>query len=137
MLTILGSEKGVFPVLFGRNEAFVGHYAILDDLLKCLPPAAHPQNRQLTVLYGLGGVGKTQIALESAHCVYEAHPDCFIFWVPAIDLTSINVAYRSIGEALGVEGVEDEKADIRKVVHTALVRDDTGPWLLIFDNADN
>ncbi|KAM3562111.1 hypothetical protein MY1884_002017 [Beauveria asiatica] len=126
-----------FLVPFGRNEAFVGRDVVLDALRKRIPPTAHPNDCQRTALEGLGGIGKTQIALEAAYSIHDAYPDCSVFWVPAVDPASLEKAYRDIGQALGVKGLNDEKADVRVLVHAALTRDDAGPWLWIIDNADD
>ncbi|KAI1178130.1 P-loop containing nucleoside triphosphate hydrolase protein [Nemania sp. FL0916] len=131
------SKKGHFLVPFGRNEAFVGRKDIIDNLLKRVPPVVQPHDCQRTALEGLGGVGKTQIALETAYRVHSTYPDCSIFWVPALDSEISYKAYREIGEALGVKGIDNEEADVRGLVHAVLARDDIGPWLLILDNADD
>ncbi len=122
---------------FGRNEAFVGRSAVLDHLLQRLPPAANPHDCQRTALEGLGGIGKTQLALEAAYRVHDVQPDCSVFWVPAMNPAFLDKAYRDIGRALGVKGLDDDKADVRALVYAALARDDTGPWLWIIDNADD
>ncbi|KAI6354993.1 hypothetical protein MCOR25_008387 [Pyricularia grisea] len=85
-----------FSVPFGRNESFVGREEILSKLLERLPPDAHPDACQRTVIHGLGGIGKTQVGIKAAHRVRAAHPDCSVFWVPAVDMTMINNAYRDI-----------------------------------------
>ncbi|KAK0707016.1 hypothetical protein B0T26DRAFT_482594 [Lasiosphaeria miniovina] len=95
--TALASKKRPFLVPFGRNEAFVGRDAILDRLLTRLPPTANPHDCQRTALEGLGGIGKTQLALEAAYRVHQVHPDCSVFWLPAVDPASLNKAYRDIG----------------------------------------
>ncbi len=130
-------EKRHFLVPFGRIETFVGREAVLDRLLTRLLPAAYRHDCQRTAIEGLGGVGKTQLALEAAYRVRDAHPDCSVFWVPAVDLASLDKAYREIGQALGVKGLDGDEADVRVLVHAALGQDDAGPWLWIIDNADD
>ncbi|KAK7954370.1 phosphorylase superfamily protein [Apiospora saccharicola] len=136
-----GSEnsrrKSHFLVPFSRNENFVGREDILGQLLERLPPTAQPNACQRTVIEGLGGIGKTQVAIEAAYHVRQAHPDCSVFWVPAVDMTMFENAYREIGQALEVKGIEDDKADVKALVKAALGRDEVGPWLLIIDNADD
>ncbi|KAI1382500.1 uncharacterized protein F4822DRAFT_435520, partial [Hypoxylon trugodes] len=88
-------------------------------------------------LEGLGGIGKTQIALETAYQVRDKHPDCSVFWVPAVDATSFENAYRDIGHQLGVKGIEDDKADAKMLVKAALSHKSAGSWLLVIDNADD
>jgi hypothetical protein len=50
--------------LFGRNEGFVGCEPILHQLLERIPPSANKDDYQHTVIEGLGGVSKAQIALR-------------------------------------------------------------------------
>ncbi|KAH9435342.1 hypothetical protein MCOR02_004286 [Pyricularia oryzae] len=78
------------------NESFVGREEILSKLLERLPPDAHPDACQRTVIHGLGGIGKTQVGIEAAHRVRAAHPDCSVFWVPAVEMTMFDNAYRDI-----------------------------------------
>ena len=124
-------------VPFGRNKDFVGREPILKELLKRIPPNRDKNDCQRTAIEGLGGVGKTQIALEAAFRVREAHPDCSVFWVPAVDATSFENAFRAIARRLNVKGVEDDKADVKALVKDALSQDGVGSWLLIIDNADD
>ncbi|KAH7143372.1 P-loop containing nucleoside triphosphate hydrolase protein [Fusarium sp. MPI-SDFR-AT-0072] len=126
-----------FMVPFGRNKGFVGRKSILDELLKKVPPVVDEDDCQRTAIEGLGGVGKTQIALEAAHRVHDTHPDCSVFWVPAIDAASFENAYREIGQRLEISGIDDEKADIKTMVKVALSQENAGTWLLIIDNADD
>jgi hypothetical protein len=43
-----------------------------------------------------------------------------VFWVPAISQESFKFAYREIGVRLGVPGITEDNADIRKLVKGAL-----------------
>ncbi|XDG04957.1 hypothetical protein ABKA04_004572 [Annulohypoxylon sp. FPYF3050] len=126
-----------FMVSLGRNKNFVGREVILQQLLGRIPPGANRDDCQRTTLEGLGGVGKTQIALEVAYQVRDQYPDCSVFWVPAVDATRFENAYRDIGRHLGVTGIEDSQADVKTVVKAALSRENAGEWLLIVDNADD
>ncbi|KAK0724150.1 hypothetical protein B0H67DRAFT_640719 [Lasiosphaeris hirsuta] len=140
--TVLDSRNS-FPqgrywtVPLGRNEQFVGREAILQNLLARIPPSAHEDDCQRTVVDGLGGVGKTQIALEAAFRVRDAHPDCSVFWVPAIDAETFENEYRAIGRLLKAPGIDEGAADVKTLVETALSSDSTGSWLLIVDNAND
>jgi hypothetical protein len=117
-------------VPFGRNKDFVGRETILTDLVAKILPSGDEHDCQRTAIEGLGGVGKTQIALETAFRIGDAHPDCSIFWVPAVDATTFENAYRAIGQQLKVPGIEEEKADVKALVKAALSHDSVGSWLL-------
>ncbi|KAI1132153.1 hypothetical protein F5Y10DRAFT_6263 [Nemania abortiva] len=126
-----------FMVPFGRNGDFVGRDAILKQLFERIPPSASKDDCQRTAVEGLGGIGKTQVALEAAYQVRDTYPDCSIFWVPAVDLTSFENAYREIGKLLNIPGIDDDKADVKLLVKAGLEHARTGSWLLIIDNADD
>ncbi|KAI1132527.1 hypothetical protein F5Y10DRAFT_196580 [Nemania abortiva] len=126
-----------WAVPFGRNEDFVGREAILHQLLERIPPGANKDDCQYTALEGLGGIGKTQIALEAAFRIHGKYPDCSVLWVPAINATTFESAYRSIGRRFDIVGIDADKADVKMLVKTALSREDSGRWLLIIDNADD
>lgn len=78
-----------------RNRQFVGRETALLHLDRILHDTSPDSNFRLAVLYGTGGVGKTQIALEYAYLSrfkYSA-----IFW---IDGSSRESALHGIGEYL-------------------------------------
>ncbi|UKZ67791.1 uncharacterized protein TrAtP1_008949 [Trichoderma atroviride] len=129
--------KAHFLVPFGRNKNFVGRQAILSRLLEKIRPGGNKEDCQRTVIEGLGGVGKTQIALEAVYVLHNEHPGCSIFWVPAIDATSFENGYRNIGKQLNVKGIDQDMADIKQLVKTALSEESSGSWLLVIDNADD
>ncbi|KAI0428647.1 hypothetical protein F5Y09DRAFT_343467 [Xylaria sp. FL1042] len=130
-------DKSHFMVPLERNEDFVGREAILAKLLDLIPPSTNEDVCQRTIIEGLGGVGKTQIALEAAHRVGRAYPTCSVFWVPAVSATSFENAYREIGRLLGTKGTDEEMADVKSLVKAALSHESVTSWLLIIDNADD
>ncbi|KAI1317055.1 kinesin light chain 3 [Xylariaceae sp. FL0255] len=134
---VLKTQGSHFMVPFGRNENFVGREAILEQLLERISPDSKRDDCQRTTVEGLGGIGKTQIALEAAYQVRDSYPDCSVFWVPAIDLTSFENAYREVGKLLQLPGINDDKADVKMLVKTGLSQESAGSWLLIVDNADD
>ena len=127
-------SRGHFVVPFGRNESFVVRHAILDWLLPRICPQANEDDCQYTAIEGLGGIGKSQIALEAA---YRLRDQCSIFWVPVVDAPTFENAYREIGHKLKVAGIERDGADVKNLVKQALNDDASGDWLLIVDNADD
>lgn len=123
-------------VPLGRNRAFVGRDAILDELMRTVPPQADSQDCQRVAIEGLGGIGKTQIALEVAFRLQEKDPNCSVFWVPAVSQATFENGYRNIGRELNFPGIDDDKADVKALVAAALSKS-TGRWCLIIDNIDD
>ncbi|GAB1315441.1 hypothetical protein MFIFM68171_05651 [Madurella fahalii] len=129
-----------FLVPYTRNPAFVERSGILEQLNYQLgyglPQADHRSQRR-TALYGLGGVGKTQIALAYAYWLEESFPDVSVLWVHASSAERFREAYSSIAQELRVPGYDDPKADVLSLVKTWLQSKENGRWLMVIDNADN
>lgn len=123
-------------VPLGRNRAFVGRDAILDELMRTVPPQTDPQDCQRVAIEGLGGIGKTQIALEVAFRLQEKDPNCSVFWVPAVSEATFENGYRNIGRALSLPGIDNDQTDVKALVAAALSKS-TGRWCLIIDNIDD
>jgi hypothetical protein len=88
-------------------------------------------------IYGLGGCGKSALALEFAYRVLADRAADRVFWVPAISQDSFALAYRDIATSLRIPGISDNNADINKLIKDTLSADSSGTWLMIVDNADD
>lgn len=92
------------------------------------------EGAKVCVLTGLGGVGKTRVALEVAHRMRGQRD---VWWINVTELDTamqqlglrLNVPKGTLGEAMSTRNVPD-------VIWRALDAHDR-PWLLVFDNADN
>ena len=116
-----------------RNAAFTGRDDVLDRLRDQLVGSSQAVVLPLA-LYGYGGVGKTQIALEYAHR-YMAEYDV-VWWVPSEQRELINPALAELARELGLP-VGDNFAGAAQAAREALrLGSPYARWLLIFDNAD-
>jgi len=88
-------------------------------------------------IFGLGGVGKTQVSLEFAYRRRESNPDCSVFWIPATDQSAFEQVYLQIGQMLKIPGIDANGADVKQLVKDTMSKKSIGPWLLIVDNADD
>jgi hypothetical protein len=88
-------------------------------------------------IYGLGGCGKTALALEAAYRTRERQPARAVLWVPAVSRESFKQAYREIGERLSIPGIADDNADVEQLVKARLSDKGFGQWLMVVDNADD
>ncbi len=68
---VVGQAKGLRVVPYARNTRFVGRDTQLRDLEKRL---RHNKNHNRVAIVGLGGVGKSRVALEYAYVRREANP---------------------------------------------------------------
>ncbi|CAG7917496.1 unnamed protein product [Penicillium olsonii] len=126
------SKTSHWIVPFARNSRFVGRQQEINYIEKLIVSAASPTK---VSVYGLGGIGKTQIALEIAYLVREKVPECSIFWIPCVSYESVEQAYMKIASAMGISGTEPAK--MKEQVKSSLSQENAGKWLLIFDNADD
>lgn len=117
-----------------RNPHFVGREAELQTLHDKLTSGETAVIHQPEALYGLGGVGKTEIAAEYAHRHsgdYEV-----VWWIRAEQEDSIRAALISLGRQLGLKDFHPEERDYssRLVLDALRAGKPHEHWLLIFDN---
>jgi NB-ARC domain-containing protein len=123
-----GPEVSNLPA---RNPNFSGR----DDLLKELDASLQAGSAAAVVpmgaLHGLGGVGKTELALEFA---YRFASDYDItWWIPAEQPTSAIAALATLAGRLGVEELADQAEMVTGLFDRLRQRD---RWLLVYDNAE-
>jgi hypothetical protein len=88
-------------------------------------------------LVGLGGVGKSQLAIEYAHRIREAQPETWVFWVHAGRQARVQEGFRTIADAVKLPGRNQSKANIPYLVHGWLSNERNGRWIIIIDSADD
>ncbi|KAI0544963.1 acyl transferase/acyl hydrolase/lysophospholipase [Xylaria curta] len=113
-----------------RNEHFVGRTETLELLNRKLFAGG---GHRRVCLYGLGGVGKTQVALRIA---YEAKDirGIVVLWLPAASNAAFQQACTKAAERLAIEAAKD--ADPKQLLQQYLNSGKAGKWLLIIDNID-
>lgn len=115
---------------FERNLRFVGRQ---DEIQKLEDFISVPDGAKKLAVTGLGGVGKTQIALELAYRMRDREPECSIFWILCISYEAVEQVYMSIAQMVGLHDVELAEVKERLRIYFSQTKE---KWLLIFDNAD-
>jgi nucleoside phosphorylase len=116
---------------YHRNRNFTGRSSLLDKLRKDLTTGQYTALTQAVT--GLGGVGKTQLALEYAY----RHIDDYevIWWVRSEDPAILANDYIELADRLGLEKSSGKTEELIEPVRQWF-ENNTG-WVLIFDNAQN
>ncbi len=114
-----------------RNPYFTGRDEDLDELHRALTTEGRAALGQ--AIAGLGGIGKTQTAVEYCH----RHRDAYaaVFWVRAETVEEIRTGFADVARSLALPAAEAADQD---AIVAAVVRwlEDNDGWLLVFDNAD-
>jgi Tetratricopeptide repeat/Caspase domain len=131
------TEGGLVPDVWGslpyRNKNFTGRSELLGSIRKLLTAPSGASTP--LALRGIGGVGKTQVALEYAYRYREFYD--VVWWISADEESLVPSSIASLGPRLnlpyGGAGLDESAA----VTLDALrVGKPYARWLLIFDHAE-
>jgi hypothetical protein len=127
------APTGALPEIWNveaRNPGFCGRdteMAALRERLQLPGPAV------VQALHGIGGVGKTQLAVEYA---YRNHEDYdLVWWLSAEQPELIGEQYAALGTELGLAGRFGDSTAVARLVKAHLRTHDR--WLVVFDNAES
>jgi tetratricopeptide (TPR) repeat protein len=121
-------------VPYRRNPFFTGREDILAQLHAALHNSKAAALTQTQAISGLGGIGKTQIAVEYAYR-YRNHYQA-ILWIAASSREAFTADFVMLAALLDVPEQHEQDQDIvvRAVRRWLTTHSD---WLLILDNVDN
>lgn len=123
-----------FFVPFERNQWFTGRKVFLQCLHEKFVNETPHEWHYRVALYGMGGIGKTQVALEYAHAYKTFYHQ--VYWISAVSRASFLAGYQTVAEIAGLPIIPDAKRrDIAADVLKWLNQEQN--WLLVIDNLDD
>jgi TIR domain/Tetratricopeptide repeat/NB-ARC domain len=124
---------GMLPTVWNvgpRNPGFVGRDAMIVQLREQLRSGGRAV---VQALHGMGGVGKTQVAIEYAHRYAGAYE--VVWWVSAEKTSLIGEQYAALATELDVAPPRADTASAVGALRAYLRGHDR--WLLVLDNAES
>uniref|UniRef100_A0AAU1LNJ2 FxSxx-COOH system tetratricopeptide repeat protein n=1 Tax=Streptomyces sp. NBC_00148 TaxID=2903626 RepID=A0AAU1LNJ2_9ACTN len=118
-----------------RNPGFTGRSLVLERMRDQLGGGMAVVLPQPQTLYGLGGVGKTQVALEYVHR-FMADYD-LVWWISSEQTDDVIAGLAELAVRLGAQGGDDMAAASQEAVDLLRRGVPSDRWLLVFDNADD
>jgi cellulose biosynthesis protein BcsQ len=115
---------------YQRNDHFTGRKELVKELRSKLVEVVPGQWNHRLALYGLGGVGKTQLALHYAY-KYQSEYER-VYWISAATQSTLITGFGEIAKQANI--AHGSNADLVEAVVNWLNGIDN--WLLVIDNLD-
>jgi hypothetical protein len=122
----------VWNVPYPRNSFFIGRDEILTRLRTQLQTGQATALSQPQAIIGLGGIGKTQIAVEYAYRFQQDYQ--LVLWARAENTEALTSSYVTIATMLNLPEYEAQEQEITIQAVKSWLQTHSG-WLLILDNA--
>jgi NB-ARC domain len=122
-------------VPYGLNPRFFSRADEVRQVRQTLDPQEGTDKLRVMSIYGLGGVGKTQLALHYANTslsLYEV-----VAWIPAESQIKMTQALSVLAKNLGLPKAKESEDDYQAILKVRDWLNSSGhSFLLIFDNVD-
>jgi len=117
-----------------RNVHFIGRTRLLEQIHRTLSP--HNAAAKPVALLGLGGVGKSSLAIEYAHLYAAAYDG--IWWITADNHPALIDGLAQLAAELGGghRGIEKRHEELARAA-LARIAGSAKPWLLVYDNVES
>ncbi len=116
---------------------FIGREAELKQMRVTLLPNSHSLTRKVLILGGMGGIGKTQLAITYAKQHHTSYSS--IFWLNATSESALTTSLRRLAPQILHSETVDQLDDhqLWTQISLWLSKLENARWLLIFDNYDD
>jgi hypothetical protein len=117
-----------------RVSQFIGRKAILDEIDDTFKETTSTPT--VVVSLGMGGQGKTQIALEYCQQLYSGGRFTSVFWVDAMNPNTLDRSFKTLSDTLSNSTRSFADTDSRISFVKTKISCMTQRWLFVFDNFD-
>ncbi|KAF8313376.1 hypothetical protein F5887DRAFT_510793, partial [Amanita rubescens] len=122
----------LLPPLRHSSALFTGNNNYLQKLEQFFQPTDNPIRKSF-LLFGMGGIGKTQICLKFIEQTQDWFSD--IFWIDSSSDSTIDLTLKQIAKAKGLgSGGSGGSLSSESALHW--INGLRSNWLMVFDNAD-
>lgn len=126
--------KKAFHIPYPRNMNFTGRDSLLADLRAALKADSKVALTHVKALTGLGGIGKTQLALEHSYRYQDEYN--IVWWLRSEQPFTLLEDYAQLAWRLGLAG--EDVRDLELLAGKARgFLESHNRWLLVFDNAQD
>src|SRR6266496_177169 len=122
-----------FMVSYEKNPFFVGQDDLIDQIFDQLCESKSHQYNHRIALYGMGGVGKTQMALAYVHTMKQNYHS--VFWISGVTQTTLLSGFEQIRTETRCMIKASNQTETAKLVVKWL--EEQTNWLLVIDNLDD
>ncbi|CAM6101498.1 unnamed protein product [Calypogeia fissa] len=129
-------DEAYFMVPCWQVSDYVERIDLLESIKSAVQQRREQQLRQVVVLLGMGGQGKSQLAMEYCRTARLLKEFRAIFWIDAFSIKSAHRSFERIASKIAdpsrtFENIEEKLAFVKDTMEGWGSR-----WLLVFDNYD-
>lgn len=125
------ARKPLFVVRYQKEEEFIGRKPIMEEIEKRF------ESSRRVAIAGIGGVGKSRIAIEYCYQYRSKNPDVDVFWVHGGNKARLEAAYKDIATKMKIPGINEPNINTLELVSDWLSEEENGSWFIVLDNADD
>ena len=130
------SLDGLFEIPQRRVRGFVGREDILEQLGAAIQ-IQRDSNPGVLVIQGLGGQGKTQVALEFCQRAITSDLVEAVFWIDAASEVSLTKSFEAIYAKIKPATSEKTSSELQIAFVMKRLATSKTVWLMVFDNFDD
>ncbi|KAK5947934.1 hypothetical protein OHC33_011039 [Knufia fluminis] len=118
-----------------ETAEFVGRNTEIENIHAVLRPDEARKEQKRVVLGGIGGIGKTQLAIAYARQYQQSYTS--VLWLNAASESTLYASLLPVAQAISAEQTDlSTNEQVLAGVLKWLNRPDNARWLLVFDNYD-